>query len=216
MKVKETIMSSIENDFKNKNEIYEFELFFLNNIYDCIEEINTDLDCLIESYDEFEKEAFNDFRTVIINLATTFQLIVKFCLENEHWSLIFADINKAEESKLENGDFISVDIANGILRLKNICGMNYNFKNLKKVCNFRNCLVHYTLKSVNIIEVINTISKGIREFKKFFENEIIEILPKEAKKDFNDALNQLKINCDNLDLLIVKIIKKGNAINERQ
>lgn len=191
-------------------------MFFLNNTYACIEQINTDLNCLIESYDEFEKEVFNEFRTVVINLAIAFELIVKFCLENEHWSLIFADINKAEESKLENGDFISVDIENGILRLKNICGRNYNFKNLRKICNFRNCLVHYTLKSVNVIEVINTISKGIREFKNFFENEIIEILPKEAKNDFKDALSQLKINCDNLNLLTVKIIKKGSEINERQ
>ncbi len=206
-------MNSIETIFKNKNEIYEFELFFLNNIYDCIEEINTALDCLIESYDEYEEVIFYEVKTVIINLANAFELIVKFCLENEHWSLIFADINKAEESKLENGDFISVDIDNGILRLKHICRMNYDFKTLRKICNYRNCLVHYTLKSVNIIEVINTINKGIQELKKFFENEIIEILPQEAKEDFKGAFSQLKINCDELNLLTVKIIKKGSDKN---
>lgn len=207
-------MNKVENILKSKNVVYEFKLFFLNNIYDCLEEINTNLDCLIESYDEFEEGIYGEFRSVIINLATAFELFVKFRLENEHWSLIFADINKAEESKLENGNFISVDIETGVLRLKKICGLNYNFKNLRKICNYRNCLVHYTLKLANIIEVINTISKGILELKIFFENEIKECLPKEAKEDFKVVLRQLALNCENLDILSMKINKKGRESNE--
>ena len=88
-------MTNVEIELKNEDEVYDFELFFLNNIYDSLQEISDDLDCLIDSYDEFEQEIYGDFRTVIINLAIAFELIVKLRLENEHWSLIFEDINKA-------------------------------------------------------------------------------------------------------------------------
>lgn len=208
------MMTNKEIELKNEDEVYDFELFFLNNIYDSLQEISDDLDCLIDGYDEFEQEIYGDFRTVIINLAISFELIVKFRLENEHWSLIFADINKAKRSKLENGDFISVDIESGVLRLKNICELNYDFKNLRKICNFRNCLIHFTLRRVNIIEVINTISNGILELKQFFENEIYECLPEEAKKDFKSVLESLKNHCEDLNVLSMKIIKKGSVENE--
>lgn len=66
------------------------------------------------------------------------------------------------------------------------------------------------MKSFNIIEVIDTINKGVQKLKNFFENEIIEMLPKEAKEDFKGAFGQLNINCDKLNLLTVKIIKKGS------
>ncbi len=207
-------MNKVENVLKSKTVIYDFELFFLNNIYDCIETVNVDLEYLIDSYDEFREKIYSDFRTVIINLATAFELLVKFRLEDEHWSLMFSDINKAEKSKLENGNFISVDIETGVLRLKRICGLDYNFKNLRKICNYRNCLVHYTLKSANIIEIIDTISKGILEIKKFFENDIYKLLPEEAKKDFKGVLRQLEVNCENLTVLNMKICKQGSGSNE--
>lgn len=208
------MMTNVEIELKNEDEVYDFELFFLNNIYDSLQEISDDLDCLIDSYDEFEQEIYGDFRTVIINLAIAFELIVKLRLENEHWSLIFEDINKAKGSKLENGDFISIDIESGVLRLKNICELNYDFKNLRKICNFRNCLIHFTLRRVNIIEVINTISNGILELKQFFENEIYECLPEEAKKDFKSVFESLKNHCEGLNVLSMKIIKKGSVENE--
>lgn len=208
------IMIKVGNELKNEDAVYDFELFFLNNIHDNLQEMSDDLDCLIDGYNEFEQDIYGVFRTVIINLAIAFELIVKFRLENEHQSLIFADINKAERFKLENGDFISVDIESGVLRLKNICELNYDFKNLRKICNFRNCLIHFTLRKMNIIEVINTINNGIIELKQFFKNEIYECLPEEAKKDFKNVLKSLENHCEDLNVLSMKIIKKGSDSNE--
>lgn len=206
-------MTNVEIELKSEDEIYDFELFFLNNIYGNLQEVRDDLDCLIDAYNEFEQDIYSDFRAVIINLAAAFELIVKFRLENEHWSFIFSDINKAKKIKLVNGDFISVDIESGVLRLKNICDLNYDFKNLRKICNFRNCLIHFTLRRTNIIEVINTISKAIIELKQFFDNEIYEYLPGEAKKDFKDIFESLKKYCEEINVLSMKIIEEGSDKN---
>ncbi len=199
---------------KSKEENYNFEIYFLNNIYDCMDSVNTDLECLIESYGNYKEIIPSEIRTIIIELATAFELIIKFRLQTEHWSLIFADINKAEGSKIEDGNFISVDIESGILRLKNICELNYNFKYLRKICNYRNRLMHYTLRFTNMIEIINTIGNGILELSNFFETEIKELLPMESQDDFVEVIKHYKINCKNLNLIAMKIkYKKGSDKN---
>ena len=53
---------------------------------------------------------------IILNLANCLELIVKYRLEQEHWTLIFSDLNKAKYSDYLEGDFISVDVKSGISR----------------------------------------------------------------------------------------------------
>ena len=82
-------MTNVGIELKNEDAVYDFELFFLNNIYDSLQEISDDLACLIDGYNEFEQDIY--------------------------------------------GDFISVDIESGVFRLKNICELNYDFKSVLEI-----------------------------------------------------------------------------------
>jgi len=71
----------------------------------------------------------------IIHLWSGIELLIKKRLMDEHWSLIFRDINKADINALNSGDFVSVYFDEAVTRLKNICGIDISDHNdiLKKI-----------------------------------------------------------------------------------
>ena len=55
-------------------------------------------------------------------------LILKEKLKREHWSLLFADVNKADEQSLKSGDFYSVNFMDCLNRLSKIVSVNFTKK----------------------------------------------------------------------------------------
>ncbi len=60
----------------------------------------------------------------IVHLWSGIELLLKRRLMDEHWSLIFRDINKADKKALESGEFISVYFDDAVARLRKICGVD--------------------------------------------------------------------------------------------
>jgi len=81
----------------------------------------------------------------IVHLWSGVELLIKKRLMDEHWSLIFRDINKADRKALNSGDFVSVYFDEAVTRLKNICGIDISDHNdiLKKIREDRNRLEHF-------------------------------------------------------------------------
>ena len=85
-----------------------------------METVNVEVDSFLDisSMGDFDQICI---KHIILNLANCLELIIKYRLEKEHWTLIFSDLNKAKYLDYLDGDFISVDVKSGISRLKNIC-----------------------------------------------------------------------------------------------
>lgn len=118
----------------------KYELFFLNNIHDSMEMVNVELDPFLDLYSE---GCFDDLslKHIILNLANCLELLIKFRLEQEHWTLIFSDTNKAKYSNYLDGNFMSVDIKAGTYRLKNICDVECSFVACTRIYQYRNRLI---------------------------------------------------------------------------
>lgn len=168
----------------------EYELFFLNNIHDSMEMVNVEFDPFFDSLDQ---GIFNELniKHIILNLANCLELLVKFRLGQEHWVLIFSDLNKAKYSDYLVGDFISVDVKSGILRLKNICETEYVFTASIRIYQYRNRLMHYTLIET-FEQIIKDVAAALREIAEFVEREIIKDLPQEAQSDFQNSIMDYK------------------------
>jgi hypothetical protein len=88
----------------------------------------------------------NNWKYSILNTFSGIQLILKDRLKKEHWSLIFEDVTNANEEKLIEGDFNSVNYNGLIKRLKGISNIKINdtpFNNLRKL---RNKFEHFEIK----------------------------------------------------------------------
>jgi len=83
----------------------------------------------------------------IVHLWSGIELLIKKRLMDEHWSLVFRDINKADRKALNSGDFVSVYFNEAVKRLNNICGVGVgNHKDvLDKIREDRNRLEHFQI-----------------------------------------------------------------------
>lgn len=81
----------------------------------------------------------------LLHTAIAVELFFKKRLFDEHWSLIFAELKKADRANLEAADFQSVQLDECILRLSKICGIDLvQYKDiLDKLKKLRNQIVHF-------------------------------------------------------------------------
>ena len=73
------------------------------------------------SRDKIEKE--KAYKYSLLHLSAGIELLMKSRLYIENWTYIVADIDKIDRKKFEVGDFVSVDYARCIERLKKLCGI---------------------------------------------------------------------------------------------
>lgn len=84
----------------------------------------------------------------IVHLWSGLELLLKKRLMDEHWSLIFRDINKAKYTALESGDFVSVYFDEMLVRLRDICGVDLDRhkQTLNNLREERNRLEHFQIE----------------------------------------------------------------------
>lgn len=177
-----------------------YELYLLNNIHDSIEIVNVAIESFLDLSDE-EYYSKISLKHIILNLANCLELLLKFRLGNEHWSLVFSDVNKAVFEKFICGDFISVDFKSGLGRLKNICDIQLSFTASMEVYQLRNRLMHYTLNNIPLSQIVKIISMSMLEIIEFVNKEIIQCLPQDAIEDFKNSIIMYKSNADLLNKL---------------
>lgn len=179
----------------------DYTLFFLNNLHDSMDLVNVELDSFFdliqEDQEEYELAMLICIKHTIMNLSNCLELLIKYRLSHEHWSLIFSDINKAKYSDKQSGNFSSVDIKTGITRLKNICEIDYPFEASNKIHQYRNKLMHYTLVE-DYKTLLVELANSMLEIREFSRKEVIKIIPQEAKTDFRDSLRAYKKNAEKL------------------
>lgn len=143
---------------------------------------------------------------VIINLSTCIELLIKFRLLEEHWAFLFDDIDKANEYNLETGDFVSVTFAQGIERLKNLCGIDKQkyFTASKELQKYRNRIVHFTL-SDDWAFILKSIVGAIIDIQNFTHNEIIPYIENnDAVKEIESDLTELSMFQNALQAIVIK------------
>jgi len=95
----------------------------------------------------------------IIHLWSGIELLLKKRLMDEHWSLIFRDINKADKNALNSGDFISVYFDDSLVRLSKICGIDLSQHKdaLNKIREDRNRLEHFQMEFSKPVVISNLV-----------------------------------------------------------
>lgn len=105
------------------------------------------LDFISNSLDPLLKaESEHELKYSILHLHAGVELIIKEILRKEHWSLIFEKIETADKAKLQTGDFVSVNNATSLTRLRNICQIQFEpneLANLEALRKKRNIIEHF-------------------------------------------------------------------------
>jgi hypothetical protein len=147
----------------NNSTVREIQFDLLENGLDFI---LSALDIIIEPKNDTQ------IKYSILHLSAGIELIIKERLRNEHWTLIFENINSANTSDLASGDFQSVNLENALIRLENICGVLISEKDkqyLRELRKRRNKIEHFAFKEIEpaikslVSKVLSTIFSFITE-----------------------------------------------------
>ena len=105
------------------------------------------LDFVLSAADLATRDTPRDWKYAILDLSNGMELLLKARLEQEHWSLLFSNPDKANRSKLQQGDFNSVTFDQACARLKEIVGVcikDSDRKHLDSIRKLRNQFTHYS------------------------------------------------------------------------
>ena len=107
--------------------------------------IENALDFILSAVERAREDNDRSLKYAVLHLSDGIELILKERLRREHWSLLFADINKASENALTTGDFKSVDFDECVGRLGSISGLNMesHIGLLRLLRHHRNKLQHF-------------------------------------------------------------------------
>jgi len=111
------------------------------------------------------------WKYALLNLASAIELMMKAVLEQEHWSLLFEDIKKANKDSLAQGNIKSVNFETAIERIKSIVGVSFSptdEKYIEKIRQQRNRITHFSVE-LHIEEVKSVVAKGIGIFIKLYK-----------------------------------------------
>jgi len=129
---------------------------------------------LLQNAEDFLREAVyhakeatpRNWKYAILHLCSALELLLKAILEQEHWSLIFENVNEASRPKLYSGNFRSVRFDTAVERLQGILGSPLTPKDvkfLKTLRDRRNCLMHFAA-NLNINETMSLVARGLNLF----------------------------------------------------
>ena len=105
------------------------------------------LDFLLSAAEAVHRdESPRSLKEAVLHLGNGVELVIKARVAQEHWSLIFSNIDQASYGKIVSGDFISVDYNKSIERLKGIVDVTVDpqsSEHLQALRKQRNRLTHF-------------------------------------------------------------------------
>ena len=132
----------------------------------------------------------------IVHLWNGVELLLKKRLMDEHWSLIFNNLDdkKSKKSAIETGDFYSADYKTLVSRLKNICEIDIKPQHkdiLEAIRSYRNRIVHYQFRGTYNSLVAKSVD--VCNFIIEFSRKNIDMNDKE-KELFNEIIWRMTTN----------------------
>ena len=122
------------------------------------------LDFLLSAAEAVRRdEGQRSLKEAVLHLANGVELVIKARIAQEHWSLIFANIDQASYKKIASGDFNSVDYNKAIERLEKIVAVTvegHSAGHLKDLRNQRNRLTHFA-SELGAAQTKSLLAKGM-------------------------------------------------------
>jgi hypothetical protein len=135
----------------------------------------------------------NAHKYAILHMSSGIDLILKERLRQEHWCLIFDDIEKANQQSMLTGDFKSADIETLLTRLEEECGIRIDNKTTIILLQYRklqNKFEHFQF--TENVTVIKSLSCEVLSFLLYFINENFDANTfSDLGKDYIERLNKL-------------------------
>jgi len=107
------------------------------------------LDFLLSAAEYSTRGDPRSLKYAVLHLDAAIELALKACLVKEHWSLLFANVDKANIGAMKSGEFVSVDLDSLLSRLRGAAKVHLTDDNEKKIRalhDLRNRIQHFAVR----------------------------------------------------------------------
>lgn len=176
----------------------------MSNTFNCLELpiLTNGLDFILtglENLDRYSKDEDSKLlKYAVINIYAGIELVLKFRLAEEHWTLIFDKPNDAKIADYTSGEFSSVTYGSCTQRLENICNISLTGKQKKRIDNLRkmrNRFDHFKF-SGHVLAIKKTICEALSSLIDFIQAHIqtstLSLSDQESLKDVRDYLHEIE------------------------
>ena len=121
------------------------------------------LDKIVRVPEASRQQAGRLTKYALLHLSSGVELVLKARLFDEHWTYVFADMNKADRARLQSGDFVSARAVELFPRLASLCGVqvpNDAVAALQTLRNMRNRAEHFAL-TANVHAVEGIVKRAV-------------------------------------------------------
>jgi len=159
--------------------------------------------CMLSEYDANRPDDKRKLKHAVLHLSAGVELVLKERLRQEHWSLVFEDVDKANDTDYKSGNFRSVSFDTCVQRLKSICGIAFfesdrqRKKFLSDLRDKRHRLEHFGI--LDSIEALTSSSAKALSVLLTFINE--ELPPDDFSRIEFDMLGNIKSILSDFDAL---------------
>ena len=132
------------------------------------------LDYFIKALDHLESKEDKELKYAVRDLHSGVSLVLKERLRRQHWSLLFDKVDDADEEKLKQGHFQSVDLKDSILRLNQLEDdlVEPDFESVLYLLRYkRNLIEHYTI-SDRVNSIRSLIYRVLKHSLDFISNKL--------------------------------------------
>jgi hypothetical protein len=140
--------------------------------------LHNSLDYLLSAAEHAERQDARSLKYALLHFFAAVELALKARLHREHWSLIFADVDKATDDALRSGDFRSVDFETACKRLENISALSIDKLTLQRLDELRklgNRVQRFAIE-VGSEDVTSLLAIGCSFFVDFYRTELWEAM----------------------------------------
>ncbi|NPV89966.1 MAG: hypothetical protein HPY50_04225 [Firmicutes bacterium] len=140
----------------------------------------------------------SDLKYGILHLSAGVDLILKYRLSKEHWTLLFQNVDLANKKDFDSGNFTSVSSKTCIERLKGICSIEIDDKSaaqLKHLRDRRNRLEHFGILDSEIalqVAFCKVLNFALDFIEDNVEQEDFETIEREILEEIRSSLGKFK------------------------
>ncbi|MEU2245048.1 hypothetical protein ABZ572_37325 [Streptomyces sp. NPDC018338] len=163
--------------------------------------------------EEWEWISARDLKYAVLHLQAAAEVLLKYRLQQEHWTLVFADPGKARKEEVADGSLTSCTPAQTVDRLRRIVGLPIGDKDataLTRLAKTRNALQHYGLTDsaraveARTVEVLDFLVR-------FLDEQLLPALPDEDRQQVTQDMRTIRSGLSRIKGFVTRRMRRLRA-----
>jgi hypothetical protein len=164
--------------------------------------------------DEEERISASDLKYGVLHLQAAAEVLLKYRLQLEHWTLVFANPGKARKKQLDDGTLASCTSGDSVDRLGSIVGLTIDQNDteaLAELAKTRNKLQHYGLPDGTSRAIETRVAEVLDFLLRFLDDHLLPNLSPDERSRAEAEMDHVRSGLTQIQAFVTKRMQRLQA-----